>query len=307
MPLRKDIWRPAIVEAPAAAIYERGGVEGLPWRWLPEERSFRFTADPFGLWKHDLLYVFVERFDYRVRKGRIDVLALDRDLRLIEVRPALACNWHLSYPFVFAGEGDVWMLPEAHRSGRLTLYWAARFPDRWERASFVALDAVPVDPTIIRHDGLWWLFYSPAASVKAGADALHAAYAERLAGPWTPHARNPLRLGRHGSRPGGTPVRSGAGLILPVQDCGRTYGGAIRPLRIATLTPDHFDATLGEPITAPPSAAPFGEGLHTIAAAGPVTLVDVKRTILSLHGLSIEAGRHARRWLGRSARINGAR
>lgn len=306
MPLRKDIWRPAIVEAPASAIYERGGLEGFAWHWLPEERSFRFTADPFGLWRDDLLHVFAERFDYRTRIGRIDVLVLDRTFGLVDVMPALAKPWHLSFPFVFEGEGDIWMLPEAHRSGRLDLYWASRFPSRWERASTIALDANPVDASLTRHGGLWWLFYSPAVAVKAGRDALHAAWSERLAGPWTPHPGNPLRVGRDGSRPGGTPVASGSGLILPVQDCTSTYGGAIRPLRIATLSPERFTASLGEPIAAPSAAEPFREGLHTIAAAGPVTLIDVKRTELSLHGLSIEAGRHVRTWFRNPGRLSGA-
>jgi len=43
--------------------------------------------------------------------------------------------------------------------------------------------------------------------------------------------------------------------------------------------------------------APFREGLHTMAAAGEVTLIDAKRTELSLHGLSIEAMRELRKLL----------
>jgi hypothetical protein len=90
-------------------------------------------------------------------------------------------------------------------------------------------------------------------------------------------------------------------IILPVQDCARTYGGAIRALVVTELTPDRFAAHLGTTLTAPASAAPFVEGLHTLAAAGPVTLVDMKRTILSPHGLVIEA----RRELGKLRREGG--
>lgn len=297
MPLRRDIWRPAIVELPAAEIYARGGVDGAPWHWLPEETPFRFLADPFGMWRDGSLHVFAERFDYRDRVGRIDVLVYDKSFRLVEALPALVEPWHLSYPFVFEGEGETWMLPEAHRSGRLTLYRAADFPRRWEPAATIAADAVPIDASIVRHADHWWLFYSPAGRAAARAGALHAAFAKRLAGPWTPHPGNPVMTGREGSRPGGTPLPVGDGLILPVQDCGATYGGAIRPLRIARLTPDGFAATLGERIAAPSRAHPFDEGLHTIAAAGPVTLIDVKRTVLSPRGLAIEIRRRARRLL----------
>jgi hypothetical protein len=84
-------------------------------------------------------------------------------------------------------------------------------------------------------------------------------------------------------------------IVLPVQDCSRTYGGAIRPLTMTVLTPDRFEAEVGDAMVPPASSAPFVEGFHTLSAAGPVTLVDMKRTELSLHGLSIEAVREAKK------------
>ena len=91
-------------------------------------------------------------------------------------------------------------------------------------------------------------------------------------------------------------------VVLPVQDCSETYGGAIRPLRFSVLTPDRVEAAAGAPITAPSGFAPFIEGLHTLSAAGDVTLIDVKRTELSALGLSIELVREARKLIGRPRR-----
>jgi hypothetical protein len=295
VPLRKDIWRPAIVEAPAAELFAGGRLDGPRWHWLPEEGPFRFLADPFGLWRGGRLHLFAERFDYRDRIGRIELFVYDDGFRLVERGLALAEPWHLSYPFVFEGEGETWLLPEAHRSGRLTLYRAEDFPWRWRAAAVVALDAVPIDASIVRRDGLWWLFYSPATTRRARTGALHAAFADRLTGPWTPHPANPVRVGPDGSRPGGTPVLVGGALVLPVQDCRTTYGGAMRPLRVERLTPDRFDARLGDAIRPPAAARPYLQGLHTLSAAGPVTLVDVKRTELSARGLGIEVRRRMRR------------
>lgn len=291
MPLRKDIWRPAIVAAPIADIVRRGSLDGLPLTWLPPMESFRFLADPFGLWRDGRLHVFVETYDYRVRVGSIEALVYDADLRLLDRRPALVEDWHLSYPYVFEAEGATWMLPEAHRSGRLTLYRATEFPWRWEAARVIALDAVAVDATPFRHEDRWWLLYTPATTSAAKVSALHAAFADRIDGPWHPHPGNPIRIDAAGARPGGTPFVDAGRLIVPVQDCSRTYGGAIRPLVVDRLDPTHFAATLGPRLTSPGSAAPFVEGLHTLAAAGAVTLVDVKRTVLSPHGLFIEARR----------------
>ena len=298
MGLRKDIWRPAIVPATAESIIDRGSIEGLPLVWLPPMGSFRFLADPFGLWRDGLLYVFVETYDYRVRVGAIEVLVYDQAFRLVDRRPALNEPWHLSYPLVFEAEGETWMLPEAHRSGRLTLYRSTDFPVGWKAAHIIDLDHVAVDASPVFHKGRWWLFYTSASREADKMSALHVAFADRLAGPWTPHPMNPVRVDVGSARPGGTPLVIDGRVILPVQDCSRTYGRAIRALVIETLTPDDFQAHVDLPITAPNTLAPYTEGLHTLSAAGPVTLIDVKRTELSLHGLSIEATREARK-LGR--------
>jgi len=302
MGLRKDIWRPAIVSATIDQIVARGSVEGLDVDWLPPMGSFRFIADPFGLWRDGLLHLFVETYDYRVRVGAIEVLVFERDLGLVARRMVLEEPWHLSYPFVFEADGETWMLPEAHRSNRLTLYRAVEFPARWEPAHVITLDHVPIDATPLFHDGLWWLFYTSASREPDKMRALHVACAERLTGPWRPHPMNPVRVDIASARPGGTPFPLDGQVVLPVQDCSRTYGGAIRPLLIQLLTPDRFEAEAGAPIRAPAGFAPYVEGLHTLSSAGPVTLIDVKRTELSAHGLSIEAMREARKLLRRIGR-----
>ena len=299
MGLRKDIWRPAIVRAPFDRILAAGSLDGLDCVWLPPTGSFRFLADPFGLWRNGRLHVFVETYDYRVRIGAIEVLTYDAELRLLARAPALSEPWHLSYPQLIEAEGEIWMLPEAHRSGALTLYRAVDFPTRWERAYRIALDHVPVDATPLWHDGRWWLFYTSASREPDKMRALHVAFADRLAGPWHPHPLNPVRVDIASARPGGTARLVGGRPVLPVQDCSRTYGGAIRALTFEVLTPDRVEMTASAPITAPSSCAPFVEGLHTLAAAGDVTLVDVKRTELSVHGLAIQAAREVRKVLGR--------
>jgi hypothetical protein len=295
MGLRKDIWRPAIVRATFEEIVKARSVAGFDVQWLPAMGSFQFIADPFGWWRDGRLYVFVETYDYRVRVGAIEVLTYDGDLRLIDRAPVLNEPWHLSYPLIFEAEGETWMMPEAHRSQGLTLYRAVDFPTRWEKAHRIALDHVPVDATPLFHDGRWWLFYTSASGEPDKMSALHIAYADRLAGPWTPHRMNPVRVDVSSSRPGGTARVVDGVVVLPVQDCSETYGGAIRLLRFTVLTPDRVEMAASERIEAPAGFAPYVEGLHTLAAAGPVTLIDVKRTELSLHGLSIEAIREGKK------------
>ncbi len=303
MELVKDIWRCAIVGAPLARVVARGSLEGLPLTLFPDLGSFRYAADPFGLWRGERLYVFAETFDYRVAVGRIEVFVFDRALRFLERLPVLAEPWHLSYPQVFEAEGETWLLPEAAASGRLTFYRAVEFPTRWEAAFHVAFDPAPIDATPLWHEGRWWLFYTPAGTPAERVSVLQAAHAPRLAGPWTQHPLNPLRVDRAAARPGGTPLVAGGRIVLPVQDSARTYGDAVRLLEIAMLTPESFVATPDARLVAPAAAAPFVRGAHTLSAAGEVTLIDVKRRHLSLGGMLMRPRRDLAKAMRRLGRV----
>lgn len=294
MEIVKDFWRCGVISASMEAVVARGTLEGLPLAWLPGTTGLRYCADPFGLWREDRLHVFVERFDYRDAVGRIDVIVLDRALAVLDVRPVLRAPWHLSYPFVFEAEGETWMLPEAHESGSLQLYRARAFPFEWEPAATIALDAVPLDATPFHHHGRWWLFYAPAVPTGSRLTTLCAAHAPALAGPWSAFAGNPVLADRHGARPGGTPIWIDGAPHLPLQRCTGGYGTAIRMLRFDRLSPEAITATITGEIE-PPPAAPYHRGLHTLSAAGPVTLVDLKRRRFSPLALAAWPGRVLRR------------
>lgn len=286
MSLALDIWRCAIVRQSAEAML-RDGIDETAVRWLPDMPPFCFRADPFGVWRDDRLTIFAEAFDYRTRLGHIDALVYDRDLQLLEYRTALKTPWHLSYPFVFEADGAMWMLPEAYRSGTLTLYRARTFPFDWEPVCTIALDGPAIDATPLFHDGKWWLLYAPSADKAARTSHLHVAWADRLTGPWHLHPLNPVRISPSGTRPGGTPLVTDEGIILPVQDCRRTYGGAIRQLLIRTLDTTRFEAEERDGLTAPAWMAPATDGLHTLSSAGPVTLIDVKELHASWRGKAV--------------------
>ncbi|WP_198024317.1 hypothetical protein [Asaia astilbis] len=61
------------------------------------------------------------------------------------------------------------------------------------------------------------------------------------------------------------------------------------------MTPARVITHTGPALPIASRFAPFTEGMHTLSAAGDVTLFDVKRTELSAHGLLVEAGRELRK------------
>lgn len=282
MPLKKDIWRIGAVRAPAAEIL-RSGLEGREITWLCDMPPLTFLADPFGVWRDEKLYVFAEAYDYRDRHGVIEVLTFDAALRPLDRREVLREDWHLSYPFILEHKGETYMMPEGFRSGCVSLYRAAEFPYRWEFVRRITLDQAPIDATPVFHNGMWWMFYTPATTREAKVSALHVAYAAALDGFWTPHPKNPVQIDASCSRPGGTPIVSAGALIIPMQDCRHTYGGAMRPLRVTRLTTTEFEATPGPVLT-----APNAQGFHTISGVGALTLIDTKQFHLSAASLALD-------------------
>jgi hypothetical protein len=288
MPLKKDIWRIGAVRAPAAEIL-RNGLHGHEVSWLCDTPPLTFLADPFGVWRDGKLYVLAEAYDYRDRHGVIEALTFDASLQLLERREVLREPWHLSYPFIIETGGATYMMPEGFRSGCVSLYRATAFPHRWELVRRITLDEAPIDATPVFHNGMWWMFYTPATTREAKVSALHVAFAPSLEGPWTPHPKNPVRLDPSSSRPGGTPLVIDGALVIPMQDCRKTYGGAIRPLTVTRLTATEFEAVPGEVLT-----APGADGFHTLAGVGALTLIDTKRFHLSPASLASDV-RHVLR------------
>lgn len=292
MPRRKDIWKCGFVAQPIEKVVAAGGIDD-PVSWLPDEPSFEFLADPFG-WRADdgHLRIFAEHYDYRSRHGAIEILTFDEAHRLVDRRPCLREPWHLSYPQVFAAEGAVWMLPEAYRSGTLTLYRDHGGLTDWRAECRIMLDCIAVDATILRWNDRWWLFYSPATSKATKLSYLHVAWSHSLCGPWTPHPANPVRVDRLSARPGGTAVEIDGRIMLPVQDNSTTYGGALRPLWINRLDEQHFEAEAGAALSLPPSAGLYRDGMHTLSACGDITLFDAKRIDTSIRGLALDLKRN---------------
>lgn len=300
--MRTDLWRCAVVHAPMSDLVAAGSLAGRKITWLNETRSFRFLADPFGYWRDGMLHVFAEALDYRDKRGRIDCLRFDADFRFLGRQIVLSEPWHLSYPVVFEADGEIWMLPEAYRSGALRLYRAARFPDKWEVVPDWSFPVAAIDASPVWHGGLWWMFFSPPGSSVEKQSLLCAAYAESFSGPWRLHPRNPLRRDLMSARPGGTPLVTPQGIVLPTQDCTRTYGGAVSLLAIDELSPELFSASVTGHLIMPDAFAPWVDGLHTLSSAGPVTLIDAKRVSRSPTRLAFDARRWAAGRIGRVSR-----
>jgi hypothetical protein len=272
----KDQWAIGVIERPIARVLE--GIDAEAARWLPPPEGGGL-ADPFALAGRDGLVVLAEL----ERGPELPALIVSCDATQgSPVRPVLPLEGHASYPFLIADDGAVFLLPEHSAGGRVQLFRADPFPDRW-LPDAVLLDDLPgVDPTVVNYRGKWWLF---VGDLRDQPDArLHLFMADRLRGPWQRHPRSPVKDDLASARPGGTPFVVEGRLFRPAQDCSRRYGEAVVINRVDVLTPEAYFETPVARI-APDPAGPYPHGLHTVSAAGERTLIDGKRERRSLRGL----------------------
>lgn len=267
---RQAHWRVGYRFQDGPGVAQEGRL-GTGWQILPDAGD-RFYADPFPFHWQGRPYLFVEDYVHAVGKAVISVVLFDADGRAQAPRVVLEEPHHLSYPQVFERDGAVWMLPEASASGRLTLYRAVDFPDRWS-AEATLLEGEISDATLLEHGGRLWLFATSRDGFGSTSDTLAIFTASSLAGPWRPHGANPILIDRRRARPGGAFIRDASGnLLLPVQDGTLGYGGGLGLSALLAL--DDGTVQLGEP------RAIIADGdwphprIHTLNRSGSLEVID---------------------------------
>lgn len=243
---------------------------GSGWTELPDD-STRFYADPFVFSHGDTTALLVEDYPHATGKAVISVATLN-GRSFNTPRPVLEEPFHLSYPQVFARDGEIWMIPESVGARSVLLYRAQRFPDRWVREAPLIPDRELSDATLLDHGGRLWLFATDRDGEGSTSDTLVVYWAERLTGPWTPHRQNPIRIDRRSARPGGGFVRAGEGLVLPVQDGTLGYGGGLGFSRLHRLDEECVD--LGDPQPLDPAGDWPHPQVHTYNRHGSIEVID---------------------------------
>jgi hypothetical protein len=217
-------------------------MEGRPFLSITPPGSL--FADPFLLEHERGTYVFIEDVDRAAGKAVISYVRVDdRGTPIEQPARALERDYHLSYPFVFRHEGEIFMVPETADNRTVELYRAVDFPSRWELEHILLRDIFAGDATLLEGSERLWLFVCVAEPGAPVTDELHLYSAATLTGPWTPHPENPVVSDVRSARPAGRIFRHGDHLIRPAQDCSLAYGFAIVFNRIDVLTPSEYRET----------------------------------------------------------------
>lgn len=281
-PPQTELWRAGFVPASITNLLDPAAWKPLASQiaWLPDPGRWRFLADPFGLQRAGKTHVFVEAFDYRTQHGVIEHHELSADLTWSGGSTVLRLPHHLSYPFIVEDGGEVFMVPEQYRANEIVLYRARRFPDEWVRETALLSGIPGAEPSLIRYEDRWWMFFTVVSHGKDLRE-LHVAHSPQLTGPWTLFPLNPVVNNLAGGRPGGTPFVGHDGKVtLPVQDCTSTYGGALRFVRFEHLSPERIvTQPVGGCLSGDLASPSDRDGFHTLSSCGSGACFDVKRFV----------------------------
>jgi hypothetical protein len=239
----------------------------------------RFWADPFVWRREGRYYLFYEEYPYATRRGHISVMEIDEDARpLGEGRPVIREPYHLSYPFLFEFDGELYMVPEKKQKRRVDIYRCVRFPDEWAVVKTIFTGVKMVDCTLFEHEGRWWLLSSVKRNGLRYDETLFAHYADSpLSDRWTPHKSNPLLRDFGKARPGGRVLRGADGRLLrPSQDCVRRYGAGLNVSEITRLTPDEFEEY---PVWSQSGEASGWHGMHHLDWHEGLMVMDAQRVL----------------------------
>jgi hypothetical protein len=281
----------------ATGVKEQWGVHyaRTDWKHLVVERSQRidnpgggYYADPFIHHTEHGRYCFVEEFRHAKNKGEITVLRLDNSKEgnedggegtsePVRVGTALEESFHLSFPFLFEFEGELYMCPESHGSGQIRIYRCTGFPLQWQ-LHCVAMDAVAaVDTMIFPAHGVWWLMSSfhPLGDTETYPELHIFSAPDPLCGQWTPHAQNPLVVDPEFARNAGL-LRDGDKIYRVSQARSfEAYGAWATVSEIKALSLDHYEEDRVSQLK--PSFNSRATGLHHLQSSDDFTVWDQKQ------------------------------
>lgn len=224
---------------------------------------------------HDF-YIFVQELALAQDEGpaHISVIKVDPHGGHADPVTVLEQPYPLSYPFVFEWKGTHYMMPESSTAGTIELYEATMFPYQWRLVKRIMTDVTAVDTTMVRRNGLWWMFTNMRENEGGPLDdELFLFYSDDLlTDHWEPHPLNPIVTDARSARPAGRIFELDGVLYRPSKDCSRPSACAVNINRVAEMDENNYKETRTACVE--PKEFPGASKLRTFSHVHGLTAVD---------------------------------
>jgi hypothetical protein len=237
-------------------------------RYIAPLQEGEYFADPFTFNDHNKNYILAEHFSYKTLKGNIVLIepGMNRVHTLIEK------TTHLSYPYIFEEDGQLFVMPEEANSGQLNMYkWNSE--NKTLDFEKTLLDLPAVDASMLKYENLYYLFMGIKGNLPN--EKLFIYYAPQLEGPYTPHAANPVKVNPEGARMAGGFIFENGEILRPSQSSVESYGEKIIFQKITRLTTTEYEEEFYSEMKPEPDD-PYRCGLHNFHATPSLEVVDLK-------------------------------
>jgi hypothetical protein len=203
----------------------------------------KFWADPFIFFYKNNDYIFFESYDYIAMKGKISC-GIVKDGKMTDIVDVLDANYHLSYPYIFEDEGNIFLMPETSENNRLELYICIDFPGKWELYSTAFSGEGVVDATFyIDKNKQRWLFINKRSNSSSPFSSELFIYkvGSLKFDDLVPHSKNPVVIDCRSARSGGNFFEYKGEIYRPSQaNIDGIYGRALNIGRVKKLTIDDY-------------------------------------------------------------------
>jgi len=252
-----------------------------PWRqavlWrartIPNPRG-RYLADPFVIERDGRTCCFVEDYDCSTKRGRISVYELNSGGSSEFLGPVVEEPFHLSFPYVFEHDGELYMCPESSANRDIRVYRCTGFPLEWRLEKVIMSDVRAADTMLFEKDRCWWMLTNidTADTGDYCSDLFVFRSDSPLSDQWTPHAGNPVVLDAGYARNAGL-LREGTRLYRVSQRQGfDQYGKGSQINEIVALSDSSYEENCVAQIE--PAFHDGIIGTHHMHCSGRMTVVD---------------------------------
>jgi hypothetical protein len=272
---QSEQWNVGIIKKSLEALVNEGLCEN-EIIMMPSQKRSNFRADSFAYIDEEKIKIFFENYDYKTRNGSFKSIEYTEKSEFENEKIVLEKPYHLSYPFIFSFNDNLYCVPESFENKQVDLYQIDKISGALSFQKTLLENTDAVDSTLFFNDKKWWLFCTKNSCNPN--EELHLYFSENLEGPYFAHPANPVKTDIRSSRPAGSLFVKDGSIFRPAQDSSTTYGSRVALNKVTKLTTlEYIEETVK--FIEPERKSNYHKGLHTISGVGDYSVIDMKRHI----------------------------